>query len=75
VGLTNLVTHVSGVDERPETLHEVRLAHHFFNSWFLDPIYTGAYPTDFFAHLGLNPPPLQPGDMATIAAPLDFLGR
>jgi len=52
----------------------MELARTFSNGWFLDPIYRGAYPERFFEHMGLNPPPIQEGDLAIIAAPLDFLG-
>ncbi len=53
----------------------------FFNRWFLDPLYGRGYPADMIAdytkagHLpegGL--PFVEPGDMAVIAAPTDFLG-
>ncbi len=53
----------------------------FFNRWYLDPVFRGAYPADAIAdrvaagHLeGPEPPFVQDGDMAAIAAPLDFLG-
>lgn len=53
----------------------------FFNRWFLDPLFLGRYPADAVAdriangHLkGPELPFVQPGDLATISAPLDFLG-
>ncbi len=53
----------------------------FFNRWFLDPVFKGAYPADAVAdrvaagHLpGPELPFVQEGDLAEIAAPLDFLG-
>jgi beta-glucosidase len=39
------------------------------NRWFLDPLFRGEYPTDLPFE-----PPIRPDDLATIAAPLDFLG-
>jgi beta-glucosidase len=52
-----------------------------FNRWFLDPLYRGAYPADAVAdrirlgHLeGPEPGFIQPGDLACIGAPTDFLG-
>jgi beta-glucosidase len=48
----------------------------FFNRWFLDPLYRGSYPDDMLAlyeRVGLQLS-VQDGDMAVIAAPLDFLG-
>ncbi|MBN2170098.1 MAG: beta-glucosidase [Candidatus Krumholzibacteriota bacterium] len=53
----------------------------FFNRWYLDPLFRGAYPADAVAdriaagHLADTEPPfVMDGDMAAIAAPLDFLG-
>ncbi|HWQ15121.1 MAG TPA: GH1 family beta-glucosidase [Roseiflexaceae bacterium] len=48
----------------------------FFNRWFADPLFKGSYPEDMvalYARLGAAAP-VQPGDMETIAAPIDFLG-
>jgi beta-glucosidase len=54
----------------------------FFNRWYLDPLLRGAYPADAVADRARNgqlPPGgempfVQAGDLAAIAAPLDFLG-
>ncbi len=53
----------------------------FFNRWYLDPIFRGAYPADAIAdrvaagHLRDSELPfVREGDLAAIAAPLDFLG-
>jgi beta-glucosidase len=74
VGITLSLNPVYGADERVETTRDMELANAFSNGWFLDPLYRGAYPERFFEHLALNPPPIQEGDLAIIAAPLDFLG-
>ena len=74
VGITLVLNTVYGADERAETTRDVALANAFSNGWFLDPIYRGAYPEHFFEQMALNPPPIQPGDLETIAVPLDFLG-
>ena len=42
--------------------------------WYMDPLFKGAYPHDVLAHLGIDAPQVQPGDMAAIAVPMDFLG-
>ena len=42
--------------------------------WYCDPLFHGSYPADILAHYGADAPLVQPGDMATIAQPLDFLG-
>ena len=46
----------------------------FENRWFLDPIFRGEYPADIVATLGDDAPPILDGDLASISAPIDFLG-
>ena len=62
------------LDERPETLAAAELADAFFNRWFLEPVFRCRYSEGLFEKLGLQPPPMQEGDLETIAVPLDFLG-
>ena len=40
----------------------------------MTPILKGAYPEEALEHLAPAAPPLRPGDLETIAAPIDFLG-
>jgi beta-glucosidase len=42
--------------------------------WYMDPLLRGSYPQDVVEALGADAPRVEPGDMQTIAAPLDFLG-
>ncbi len=42
--------------------------------WYLDALCRGEYPADVWAHLGDDVPQVLPGDMGTIAQPLDYLG-
>ena len=51
-----------------------READGYRNRLFFDAVLRGEYPADVLARLGPAAPPVQPGDMATIAAPIDFLG-
>jgi beta-glucosidase len=44
------------------------------NRWFLDPIFRGAYPADMVEAWADNMPEIHDGDLATISAPIDFLG-
>ena len=44
------------------------------NRWFLDPLSGRGYPQDVAEAYRQEMPFIQPGDMAAIAAPLDFLG-
>jgi beta-glucosidase len=48
-----------------------RTADGWINRWFLDPLFRGSYPDDLLRRFS---PPVEPGDPAAIAAPLDFLG-
>ncbi|HEY7416695.1 MAG TPA: family 1 glycosylhydrolase, partial [Ktedonobacteraceae bacterium] len=74
VGITLNFAPVVAADERPETQRDVARSDAFTNRWFLDPIVRGSYPANFFADMELNPPPVEPGDLETIATPIDFLG-
>jgi beta-glucosidase len=57
-----------------------RWADGYSNRWFVDPVYGRGYPADMveaFTQGGLMPNGLdfvEPGDMATISVPTDFLG-
>ena len=42
--------------------------------WYMDPLFHGSYPADVLEALGDDAPRVEPGDMQTIAATLDFLG-
>ena len=42
--------------------------------WYMDPLFKGEYPADVWQHLGADAPQVQPGDMAAIHTPSDFLG-
>lgn len=46
----------------------------FFNRWYLDPLFEGRYPQDAWDGYGEHVPRVQDGDLAIIAAPLDYLG-
>jgi beta-glucosidase len=43
------------------------------NRWWLDPLYGRGYPEDMVAVYGVAPP-VRPGDLDVIAAPMDHLG-
>jgi len=42
--------------------------------WYLDPLFKGSYPQEVLDELGADAPVVEPGDMAAIATPLDYLG-
>ena len=61
-----------------ENRRAAELGDGYTNRWFLDPLFRGRYPSDVEALFddrgaGLGDA-LEPGDLAAIAAPLDFLG-
>jgi beta-glucosidase len=75
VGITLNFSPAYPETESPEDAQAAYTHDGFFNRWFLDPLYQGSYPEDMVAlYEPLGLPQAQPGDMATIAAPLDFLG-
>ncbi len=42
--------------------------------WYTDPLFKGEYPAEVVAELGADMPRIEPGDLATIATPMDYLG-
>jgi beta-glucosidase len=42
--------------------------------WYMDPLFKATYPKDVMDFLGNDAPRINPGDLATIATPIDFLG-
>ncbi len=60
----------------PEDIEAAEFSFKAWNGWFSDPIYKGAYPKEvvkLYEERGVMPRVL-PGDMETIAQPIDFLG-
>jgi beta-glucosidase len=80
VGITLNFTPAYAATPDPADRAAQRRADGYSNRWFLDPVYGRHYPADMVADYvaaGLLPRGLdfvQPGDMATIATPTDFLG-
>lgn len=77
LGITLNLTVVDALDPNdPVDLDAARRIDGQFNRVFLDPIFRGEYPADLLedvAGLGLEQL-IQPGDLATISAPIDVLG-
>jgi beta-glucosidase len=42
--------------------------------WYTDPLFKGTYPAEVLAELGPDAPHVEPGDLAVIATPMDYLG-
>ena len=58
----------------PEDVAAARLEDGRSVRWYMDPLFKGAYPDDVWQHLGGDAPHVEPGDLETIASPMDFLG-
>ncbi len=78
VGIVLNLGWVDAATDSPADQAVARRMDGYLNRWFLDPVFKGAYPADmvqFYEESGwLETPTAQDGDMAAIAAPLDFLG-
>jgi beta-glucosidase len=81
VGIVLNLTPVTPASKSPADHDAARRADGILNRWYLDPLFRGRYPEDAIAdrarrgHLaGTILPFEQPGDLAAIAAPFDFLG-
>ena len=53
---------------------QARLEDGLLVRWFMAPLFGAEYPADVMEHLGADAPRVEPGDMAHIATPMDFLG-
>ncbi len=80
VGITLNLNSVYPASPSPADLQAARHEDGFLNRWFLDPLYGRRYPADMVhtysqqGHLPDEMAFVQPGDLAAIAAPTDFLG-
>lgn len=74
VGISLDFSPIYAADNSAETLESVRRADTIRNRWFIDPIYRGSYPEQFFTDMQVAPPPMQSNDLAIISVPTDFLG-
>ena len=57
----------------PADVAAARRADGHTNRWWLDPLHGRGYPADMVEVYGVEPP-VEPGDLATIATPTDHLG-
>lgn len=73
VGIVNNLSTVHPATDGPEDIAAARRHDGHVNRWWLDPIHGRGFPSDMVETYGVELPVL-PGDMETIAAPLDWLG-
>ncbi|MEU2779413.1 GH1 family beta-glucosidase [Streptomyces sp. NPDC007162] len=73
VGIVNNLSTVFTVTDRPEDAAAARRHDGHVNRWWLDPVHGRGFPADMVETYGVELPE-RPGDLETIATPLDWLG-
>ncbi|KMS82561.1 GH1 family beta-glucosidase [Streptomyces flaveolus] len=73
VGIVNNLSTVLPASDRPEDLAAARRHDGHVNRWWLDPVHGRGFPADMVETYGVELP-VDDADLATIAAPLDWLG-
>ncbi|WP_031025447.1 GH1 family beta-glucosidase [Streptomyces sp. NRRL WC-3725] len=73
VGIVNNLSTVHPASDRPEDLAAARRHDGHVNRWWLDPVHGRGFPADMVETYGVELP-VDDADLATIAAPLDWLG-
>ncbi|GAA1298600.1 GH1 family beta-glucosidase [Streptomyces javensis] len=73
VGIVNNLNTVAAATDRPEDQAAARRMDGHTNRWWLDPVHGRGFPADMREVYGVELPE-RPGDLETIAAPLDWLG-
>jgi beta-glucosidase len=73
VGIVNVFHTCQPATDRPEDVEATARFDGHVNRWWLDPIAGRGFPADMQRVYGVELPE-QPGDLATIATPIDFLG-
>jgi len=77
IGITHNPTWTEPYTTKPEDVEAARRQRGWQNEWFFDPVLKGTYPqflVDWFRATQGVEVPIQPGDMETIARPIDFIG-
>ncbi|TWV43451.1 beta-glucosidase [Streptomyces misionensis] len=73
IGIVNNLSTVHPATDRPEDVAAAHRHDGHVNRWWLDPVHGRGFPADMTETYGVELP-LKPGDLETIAAPLDWLG-
>ena len=74
LGIVLNLSPVRAATEDPADLAKAHLEDGRLVRWYMDPLFKAAYPADVLDFLGADAPRVEPGDMAAIATPMDFLG-
>ncbi|MFH9431498.1 GH1 family beta-glucosidase [Streptomyces sp. NPDC017615] len=73
VGIVNNLSTVHPATDSPEDAAAARRQDGHVNRWWLDPVHGRGFPADMVEVYGVELPK-KPGDLETIATPLDWLG-
>ncbi|MFD8805055.1 GH1 family beta-glucosidase [Streptomyces sp. NPDC059597] len=73
VGIVNNLSTVHPATDSPEDAAAARRQDGHVNRWWLDPVHGRGFPADMRELYGVELPE-KPGDLETIAAPLDWIG-
>jgi beta-glucosidase len=74
LGIVLNMAHTMPLTDSPEDAAAAKLDDALGRRWYADPLFKGEYPADALAEFGDDAPQVQPGDMAVIATPMDFVG-
>jgi len=74
VGAVCNLEYAAPADDTPAAARAARLYDGIYNTWFRSAFFNGTYPEDVLEGLGPHMPAGWHDDMATIAAPLDWVG-
>jgi beta-glucosidase len=74
LGIVLNLAHMEPATPSAADVEATRLADLRGRRWYTDALFHGAYPEEVLAELGADAPPVEPGDMALVAQPLDYLG-
>ncbi|MFI8347131.1 GH1 family beta-glucosidase [Streptomyces sp. NPDC085596] len=73
IGIVNNLSTVYAATDSPDDAAAARRQDGHVNRWWLDPVHGRGFPADMVEVYGVELPQ-KPGDLETIAAPLDWLG-
>ena len=74
IGLILNLNHLIPGSDKTEDIEATQRVYDETHSLFLDPIFLGKYPDEFFAWLGPNQPEIKPGDLKVLQGAADYLG-
>ncbi|MDE2081574.1 MAG: beta-glucosidase [Burkholderiales bacterium] len=74
LGIVLNLAHTEPATDTPADRAQARLDDARGRRWYTDPLFKGHYPQEVLDELGADAPAVEPGDMAVIATPMDYLG-